>query len=222
MIEIQNLSKTYCTKDGQVVALKEVDLTIRKGEFVLLKGPSGSGKSTLLSLIAAFAKPTSGSVVIDSKPISKFSEDFASAFRRENIGFIFQHYNLIEGLTLLENLIAPLVVSKLSRASMLSRAREVASDFGIQKQLHRKVSSLSGGQQQRVAIARALINDPKIILADEPTANLDTTLVQEFIDHLRRLKSKGRTIVLATHDPLFYNLDLVDSAYEIKRGRLCF
>ncbi|SFV57215.1 ABC-type antimicrobial peptide transport system, ATPase component [hydrothermal vent metagenome] len=221
MIELKNITKRYKTATATVEAIKDISLHIKEGELVVLKGRSGSGKSTILSLIAALAKPTSGEVVVDGEHISKLSDDFASAFRLQNIGFIFQRYNLFVQMSVFENIITPLIPLGLPKEEVEARVKKVSKEFSIEEKLEQKVRYLSGGEQQRVAISRALINHPKIILADEPTANLDAKLSMEFIEHLKMLKDKKRTIVVATHDPLFFDLDFVDRIIELNGGILC-
>ena len=221
MIELRDITKTYKTPSGEVTAIKELSLHIKEGELIILKGRSGSGKSTVLSLIAALAKPTSGEIVIDGEHISKLSDDFASAFRLHHIGFIFQRYNLFTQLSVFENIITPLIPLNLPKEEVERRVEEISKQLAIEHKLEQSVRHLSGGEQQRTAIARALINHPKIILADEPTANLDTALSQEFIEHLKTLKDKRRTIVVATHDPLFFDLEFVDRIIELDGGKLC-
>ena len=221
MIELRDITKTYKTPSGEVTAIKELSLHIKEGELIILKGRSGSGKSTVLSLIAALAKPTSGEVVIDGEHISKLSDDFAFAFRLHHIGFIFQRYNLFTQLSVFENIITPLIPLNLPKEELTRRVEEISKQLAIEHKLEQSVRHLSGGEQQRTAIARALINHPKIILADEPTANLDTALSQEFIEHLKTLKDKRRTIVVATHDPLFFDLEFVDRIIELDGGKLC-
>ena len=221
MIELKNVTKLYKSSGGVVEAVKDLSLHINEGELVVLKGRSGSGKSTVLSLIAALAKPTKGEVIVDKERISKLSDDFASAFRLRNIGFIFQRYNLFAQMNVFENIITPLIPLKLSKKEVEVRVDEVCRRLSIGDKLFESVRHLSGGEQQRVAIARALINHPKIVLADEPTANLDASLSKEFISHLKTLKNKKRTVVVATHDPLFFELDFVDRIIELDGGRLC-
>ncbi|MEA2073230.1 MAG: ABC transporter ATP-binding protein [Campylobacterota bacterium] len=217
MIELKCVSKSY---ENSVVALNEVSLEFKEGELIVLKGVSGSGKSSILSLIAGLSKPTSGEVIVDGKKISKMADHFVSVYRRENIGFVFQKYNLISTLTVRENILLPLVPLNLPRVEQEKRVENVLSIFDISEKKNILVKNLSGGQQQRTAIARANINDPKIILADEPTANLDEKLSLEFIEMLQELKSKKRTIVVATHDPLFFELEFVDRVIELKDGEL--
>ena len=207
MIELLNVTKVYA---NATQAISNLSLSFNEGEVVVLKGVSGSGKSTVLSLIAALSKPTSGEIIVDSKHISKLPDHFSSVYRRDNIGFIFQKYNLIPDLSVQENILLPLVPLNLADEVLQSRLERVLESFSIAHKKDDKVRNLSGGEQQRVAIARAHIAEPKIILADEPTANLDAKLSLEFIEILRGMKSQNRTIIVATHDPLFFELDFVD------------
>ena len=216
MIKLVNVVKTY---DGDVKALQETTLEFQEGEFVVLKGVSGSGKSTILSLIAGLLKPTSGEVIVDGKQISKLPDHFCSEFRRDTIGFIFQRYNLIPTLSVRENILLPLLPKNLAKEEMQEKFQRAVQLFHIQHKEESLVKNLSGGEQQRVAIARANVNDPKIILADEPTANLDAKLSLDFIEIMRGLKASNRTIILATHDPLFFDLDFVDRVIEVKEGQ---
>jgi len=221
MIELKNITKIYeINKNDKVVALDDVNLKIKEGELVVLKGASGSGKSTILSLIAALSKPTSGEVIVDTKQISKLPDNFASVYRRDNIGFIFQKYNLIPTLSVKENIILPLVPLNPHAKDVKEKLDIVTNRFNISHKENAIVRNLSGGEQQRVAIARANINDPKIIIADEPTANLDEKLSLHFIEILRELKALNKTIVIATHDPLFFGLDFVDREIEVHNGKI--
>ena len=221
MINLKNIIKKYeINKNNIVTALDEVSININEGELVVLKGASGSGKSTILSLIAALSKPTSGEVLVDTKRISKLPDNFASDFRRDNIGFIFQKYNLIPNLSVKENIILPLIPMNLHVELIEEKLTRVLDMFKIEHKKDALVKNLSGGEQQRVAIARANINNPKIILADEPTANLDEKLSLHFIDIIKELKSQNKTIIIATHDPLFFDLDIVDTEIEIHNGIL--
>jgi len=221
MIELKNVTKIYeINKNNKIIALENINLKIDEGELVVLKGSSGSGKSTILSLIAALSKPTSGEVIVDNKQISKLPDNFASMYRRDNIGFIFQKYNLIPTLSVKENIILPLVPLNPDAQDIQKKLDVVTHRFNISHKENAIVRNLSGGEQQRVAIARANINDPKIIIADEPTANLDEKLSLHFIDILRELKALGKTIVIATHDPLFFDLDFVDREIQIHNGKI--
>lgn len=221
MISLINIVKKYeVNKNNIVTALNNINIEIKEGELVVLKGASGSGKSTILSLIAALSKPTSGEVIVDENRVSKLPDNFASDFRRDNIGFVFQKYNLIPTLSVKENIILPLLPMNLHVKEIQEKLSRVLKMFHIEHKANQLVKNLSGGEQQRVAIARANINAPKIILADEPTANLDEKLSLHFIDMLKELKAEGKTIVIATHDPLFFGLDIVDKEIEIHQGVL--
>lgn len=217
MIRLENVTKIY---EDDKVALDDVNCRFNEGEVIVLKGVSGSGKSTILALMAGLIKPTSGEVVVDGKKISRLADHFSSDFRRDNIGFVFQKYNLITSLSVRENILLPLVPLNLSKTELERRLERVVELFSIEDKKESIVKNLSGGEQQRVAIARANINEPKIILADEPTANLDAKLSLEFIELLREMKSANRTIIIATHDPLFFDLDFVDRVIEVSKGRV--
>ena len=221
MITLTDVSKIYeINRSNSVTALDNISLEIKEGELVVLKGVSGSGKSTILSLIASLTKPTMGEVIVNKKRISKLPDSFASDYRQEDIGFIFQKYNLIPTLTVEDNVLLPLVPTNPDEVEARSKLDRVMKQFDIAHKKDVVVRNLSGGEQQRVAIARAHINDPKIIIADEPTANLDEKLSLDFIEILRGLKASGKTILIATHDPLFFDLDIVDRMVEVKGGRI--
>jgi len=221
MIELKDVTKIYeVNKNESVRALFNINLKIKEGELIVLKGASGSGKSTILSLIAALSKPTSGEVLVDTKKISKLPDNFSSEYRRDNIGFVFQKYNLIPNLSVKENILLPLVPLNLDMQSMHKMSESVMRRFAIEHKQDVLVRNLSGGEQQRAAIARANVNNPKIILADEPTANLDEKLSLHFIEMLRELKASNKTIVIATHDPLFFGLDFVDREIHVHNGSL--
>lgn len=221
MIECKNLTKIFNkNKNDEHVALKNINLTFNTGEVIVLKGASGSGKSTLLSLIAALSKPNDGEVIVNEKRISKMPDNFTSLFRRENIGFIFQKYNLIPTLNVKDNIILPLIPSNPDEKLLENDINAVLEKFSIESKKNIIVKQLSGGEQQRVAISRALINNPKIIIADEPTANLDAKLSLDFIKIIEQLKSDATTIIIATHDPLFFDLDFVDRLVELKNGEV--
>lgn len=211
MIEIRNVVKSY---EGGKRVLDEFSLTVKEGELVVIKGKSGSGKSTLLWLIAALMMPDSGEIILNNKSISKLPDHFASAFRRENIGIIFQKYNLLEDLTVAQNVALPLLPSALSSKELDAKATLAMKAFHIEHKAHELVRKLSGGEQQRCAIARANVNAPSIILADEPTANLDEKLSLAFIEMLREMKQEKKCIIVATHDPLFFSLDFVDRVVD--------
>ncbi|MDY0123173.1 ABC transporter ATP-binding protein [Sulfurimonas sp.] len=221
MIKLKDVIKEYKVNNAETItALKDINLDIKEGELVVLRGASGSGKSTVLSLIAALSKPTSGEVEVDGDKISKLADNFASEYRRHNIGFVFQKYNLIPNLSVKENIVLPLVPMNLAQKEIDEKLGRVLKMFHIEHKAEQLVKNLSGGEQQRVAIARANINNPKIILADEPTANLDEKLSLHFIEMLQELKAEGKTIIVATHDPLFFGLSFADREIELHHGSI--
>jgi len=201
-LEAQNLSKVYNSDAGQVVALRDVSFTVKKGEFLAIVGPSGSGKSTLLNLIGAIDKPTSGKVIINGIEIFSLNTQEIAKMRNKLIGFIFQSYNLINRTSVIRNVELPAIVMGIDRAERRDRALKVLKVLGIDDKANYKPTSLSGGQQQRVAIARSLMNNPTIVLADEPTGNLDTKTGNEVFVLLKMLSHKfHRTIIMVTHNP---------------------
>ncbi len=215
-IVVDSVTKIYNQgSPKEVIVLKDISFEVKKGEVVLLMGASGSGKSTLLSLIAGFLKPTFGKVAVKGEVISKLPDNFATEFRRKNIGFIFQKFNLLEDLSVKENVLLPLIPLDMKTKQMDEKANRVLELFSIKHKANQKVSTLSGGEQQRCAIARAMINEPNIILADEPTANLDKSLSEEFIELLKDLKEMGKTILIATHDSRFEDLEFVDRKIDV-------
>lgn len=202
MIECRNIVKSYRNGNVETVALRGVSFSINTGEFVAIIGPSGSGKSTLMHILGALDVPTSGEYVLDGKPVSSLGESALSEIRREKIGFVFQAFNLLPRTTVLRNVMLPLLYSDISHEERERRAREALIAAGMEERLFTNLSNqLSGGQMQRVAIARSLINDPKLILADEPTGNLDTKTSHVVMETFRRLNAEGRTVVLITHEP---------------------
>jgi len=221
MIELKHLTKVFeLNKNNKIVAVNDINLEINDGELLVLKGASGSGKSTILSCLAGLSKPTTGEIVIDNDRISKLPDNFASLFRREKIGFIFQKYNLIPTLSVKENILLPLIPENIPSNKIKELLDKVMKKFKIDHKKDELVKNLSGGEQQRVAIARSQVNNPKYIIADEPTANLDKELSLHFIEILKELKNDGKTIIVATHDPLFFELDFVDSVIEISNGEI--
>jgi len=220
MIEFKNITKIYTENQHKILALDCINFSIKKGQTIVLKGASGSGKSTILSILANMTRPTSGEVVVGDTRVSKLSDDFSSQYRLDNIGFVFQKYNLISSLTVTENIVLPLIPTNPSEDYVASRLDYLLKLFDILDKKDIMVRKLSGGEQQRVAIARALVNNPDIILADEPTANLDDKLSNEFIKNLCELKKLNKTIIIATHDPLFFNNSIVDKIIEIKNGKI--
>lgn len=202
MIEVDNLSKTFKSGDTQVKAVEKVSLKLKNGQFASILGTSGSGKSTLLGLLGGLDRATSGQIIIDNKDITKFNESELIKYRCNKIGFIFQSYNLISNLSALENVMLPMEFKGTSKILRQERAKELLKEVGLNEdQIHRKPPKLSGGQQQRVAIARALANHPAVILADEPTGNLDSKTARNIIDLLYDLsRTQKTTIILVTHD----------------------
>ena len=200
LIEMNNVCKTYDMAGGTVHALDEVSLKIRRGEFVAVVGASGSGKSTLMNMLGCLDTPTSGEVKIDGCCVCSMSENELSALRNRQIGFIFQGFNLVPTLTALENVVLPLVYRKMPKKMRIKTAEDAIRSVGLWERRFHKPSQLSGGQQQRVAIARAIAAKPPIILADEPTGNLDSASGRDITDILLDLNRNGRTVVLITHD----------------------
>jgi putative ABC transport system ATP-binding protein len=203
VIKLENVVKIYRLGKVEVPALRGINLEIPRGEYASLMGPSGSGKSTLMNLIGALDRPTSGRVYIDGTDIARLNDDQLALLRRKKIGFVFQQFNLINKLTALENVALPMWFSGISRSRRMRRAKELLELVGLEERLHHKPSELSGGERQRVAIARALANDPEIILADEPTGNLDTASGMVVIELLEELNKLGKTLVVVTHDVEF-------------------
>lgn len=201
-LRVENLSKIYDTAAGRVVALDNVSFTIKKGEFVSIVGPSGSGKSTVLNMIGALDRPTSGKISVDGIDMFSMNDSEIATLRNERIGFIFQSFNLINRTTVLKNVKLPGLIAGMSHDVADFRATKILEALGIDDKKNQKPVNLSGGQQQRVAIARSLINNPTIILADEPTGNLDTKTGDDVFAMLKNLSHKfKRTIVMVTHNP---------------------
>lgn len=199
IIETEDLSKTYLMGKVEVPALRGVNITIEKGEFVAIMGSSGSGKSTLLNMIGMLDAPTSGKVIIEGVDVSEMDENEGADFRLNKLGFIFQFFNLFMELTALENVALPMQIVR--RKDFEKRAIKLLDMVGLYDRANHKPAELSGGQQQRVAVARALVNEPALLLADEPTANLDTKSSEQVINLLKELNKSGQTIVMVTHEP---------------------
>ena len=201
-LKVENLSKIFDSNAGKIIALNRINFEIKKGEFVSVIGPSGSGKSTLLNMIGALDRPTKGNVYIDGIDISSLNNSDVATLRNSKIGFIFQSFNLINRSTVQKNVELPSIISGLSKEERNRRSLKILDSLGILNKANQKPSNLSGGEQQRVAIARALINNPTIILADEPTGNLDTKTGEEIFKMLKLLSEKfKRTIIMVTHNP---------------------
>ncbi len=201
VIEIKKLVKNYKTDAGELEVLKNLDITIEEGEFVALMGPSGSGKSTFMNILGCLDKPTSGKYVLNGTDVSSMDKDGLSRLRNNVIGFVFQGFNLLPRINLIDNVALPLVYAGVDKAQRSEKALQLLKSVGLEKYATHLPSQISGGQQQRVAIARALINSPKLLLADEPTGNLDTKTSIEIMDIFSALnKQNGITIVLVTHE----------------------
>jgi len=200
MIELHDLSKTYRTADVETTALNRINLEIAEGEFIAVMGPSGCGKSTLLNILGMLDSPDSGSFNFLGDDIAQRSEKELASIRKQNIGFIFQSFNLIDELSVAENVALPLLYQKIPASERNARVLEVLEKVNIAHRADHRPQQLSGGQQQRVAVARAVVANPKIILADEPTGNLDTTNGEEVLEQLGKLNAAGTTIIMVTHD----------------------
>ncbi len=201
IIDLKNISKIYQMGETEVHALRNIDLSIYPGEYVALMGPSGSGKSTLMNIIGALDTPTSGTYYLKGSNVSEMEDDELAEIRNKEIGFVFQTFNLLPKLTALENVALPLVYAGIPKKERMQRAKEALKSVGLGDRLDHKPNQLSGGQRQRVAIARALVNNPSIILADEPTGNLDSKSSEEIMRLFDRLHAEGNTIILVTHEP---------------------
>ncbi len=201
ILEVKGLQKTYTSRLGgnKVEALKNVNFTVEKGEYVAIMGESGSGKTTLLNILAALDKPTGGTVILDGKDLSKIKESAQAAFRRDNLGFVFQDFNLLDTFSLEDNIYLPLVLAGTSYDEMRSRLEPIAKRLGIMDLLKKYPYEVSGGQKQRTAVARALITSPKLILADEPTGALDSKSTDELLTLFEKINNNGQTILMVTH-----------------------
>lgn len=221
MIELINIKKAFNQKrPNEYWALHDISLTLETGKVTALRGPSGSGKTTLLTIIGCLSRPTSGRVYFKGEDISALPERFLTELRRRSFGFIFQQFNLIKGLSAVENIILPAFPTGRPRAELITAANEFLARLQLGHRAQAKVEWLSGGEQQRVAIARALINDPEIIIADEPTANLDTALSREFMTILESFTASGKTVLLTSHDPLVVDSSAVHRVIGMRDGRL--
>jgi putative ABC transport system ATP-binding protein len=221
MIELKGIRKAFNQgRDNEYWALDGVDLHIEANQVTALRGPSGSGKTTLLTIVGCLSRPTEGRVRLHGEDISGLPERFLTEIRRRRFGFIFQQFNLIKGLTALDNIILPAYPTGRPRRELLTRAEELLAGLKLGHRRDAKVEWLSGGEQQRVAICRALINDPELLIADEPTANLDTHLAGEFMAILENLAAQGRTVLLTSHDPLVVESPVVNTVVDMRDGRL--
>lgn len=221
LIELQAVTKIYNQgQANEVIALDNVSLTVVENEMICVQGPSGSGKTTLLCIIGCIFAPTSGRATIGGKKISRLPDHFLTRYRRELIGYVFQHYNMIDHLTVLENITIPLIPLGISPSVRERTADRLLEKFGLSHRRKFTVNQLSGGELQRVAIARALVNDPPIIIADEPTAHLDRKLSLEVVDMLAALKDDGRTVVVTSHDPIVSAHPAMARIIEVRNGMI--
>lgn len=209
LLSARNISKIYELGDEKIVALNNISIDVYPGEFVAIVGKSGSGKSTLMHILGLLDTPTSGTLILNGKDVTKYKEKDLARMRNKEIGFVFQFFNLLPRTTTTDNVMLPLKYSKIPRGEWKKRATDMLIKVGLENRLHNKSNELSGGQKQRVAIARALVNEPSIIFADEPTGNLDSKTGDEIVRFFKDLNSQGKTIILVTHDD--------DLAKEAKR-----
>jgi putative ABC transport system ATP-binding protein len=210
LIEMRALTRTYQLGPQDIFALRGVDLIIDHGEYVAIMGPSGSGKSTLMNIVGCLDRPSAGHYILDGTPVEDMNDDELAAVRNKKIGFVFQTFNLLSRTTALQNVELPLVYAKIGRAERRDMAEEALTSVGLGDRMNHQPNELSGGQRQRVAIARALVNHPSIILADEPTGNLDSQTGSEIMTLFKELHRKGNTIVLVTHE-----FDIAEHAHRV-------
>ena len=221
MITLHDVRKVYnLGRPNEFAALQGISLSVEANKITVLKGPSGSGKTTLLSLVGCMSRPTSGRVHLQEREITSLPERFLTGIRQTTFGFIFQQLNLIQGVTTLENVMLPAYPSGEKHSVMKKKALALLDHFGISTKAHSKVEWLSGGEAQRVTIARALINNPLVVIADEPTAHLDTKLSNEFMETMAKLKEDGKTLLIASHDPLVFESPFVDRVINLRDGRI--
>jgi len=217
-VSAHSLCKAYQMGDLEVEVLIDVNLNIGMGKFVAICGPSGSGKTTLLNMISGIDRPTSGTMIVFGEDLTEKDEDFLADFRCKNVGFVFQSYNLVSTLTVAENIAFPMEWSRKQEKEVEERVAELLETLGLQQRANHFPAQLSGGEQQRVAFARALANDPQLILADEPTGNLDTNNGQKITQILQMLKANGKTVIVSTHDAQI--MQLADMTLCLEDGRL--
>jgi putative ABC transport system ATP-binding protein len=233
VIELSGITKSFNSGEpNQFTAVDNVSLVVNPQQITVLKGPSGSGKTSLLTMIGCMARPTSGRIFLhgiaaavpfqqdgmDSVEITSLPERFLNDIRRSTFGFIFQQFNLVKGITVLENVMLPAYPTGERRSDFRARALELLDQFSISRHAGQRIEQLSGGELQRVAIARSLINNPAIIIADEPTAHLDSKLSQELMEIVGRLKGEGKSVLIASHDPIVFDSPLIDSLVEMRDG----
>ncbi len=221
VVELIGVRKAFHEgRPGELWAVDGIDLAVAPGQVTVFTGPSGSGKTTLLTLIGCLARPTEGRIRLDGEEVSGLPERFVTDLRRRTFGFVFQQFNLIRGLSVLENVMLPAYPLAPHYPALRRRAERLLAHFGLGPRRDAQVEWLSGGEAQRTAIARALINDPPVVIADEPTANLDSQLSTAFLDIVAELRDQGRTVLLTSHDPLVYEAPVVDRIVAVRDGRL--
>lgn len=219
VVEIKNLTKSYGAKDFQTKVLKGISLTIDKDDFIAVMGPSGSGKTTLLNILSTIDKPSQGTVMIDGKDVTRISNKELAKLRKDKIGFVFQDYNLLDTMTLQDNIALPLALGGTPSKQILEKIRELAIAFGLEEQLRKYPYQLSGGQKQRGAVCRALITEPEIIFADEPTGALDSKAGRDLLECLRKVNDSGQAaILMVTHDP--YCASYAKDVYLLSDGMM--
>jgi putative ABC transport system ATP-binding protein len=221
MIELKDITKVFNDgKPNEHVAIDEVNLQIEAGKVTVLRGPSGSGKTTLLTILGCMARPTTGRIMLGDRELTSLPERFLTAIRRQTFGFIFQHHNLLKGIAVLENVMLPAYPTGERFSALKKRALGLLELFSLAHKASARVEWLSGGEAQRVAIARALMNNPVSIIADEPTAHLDTGLSLEFMDIIKDLRAEGKTIIIASHDPIIYESAIIDRVVSMRDGKI--
>ena len=220
MIELKQITKIYSAgKPGEFTALQNVDLHIDANSVTVFAGPSGSGKTTLLSIIGCMARPTSGRITVDGQETTSLPEKFLARVRRSTFGFVFQDHNLIKGISVMENTMLPAYPLGEDYKTLKRRSMELLAQLKMEAKADRRVEALSGGERQRAAIARALINEPAVVIADEPTAHLDKALTMEFLDIVADLAAHGKTVMIASHDPLIVDAHVVDRVVQMRDGK---
>lgn len=221
MIQLLNIKKVFNVgKPNEFIAIEGINLSIESHKITVFKGPSGSGKTTLLSVVGCMARPTAGRIFLGDREMTSLPERFLTEVRRKTFGFIFQQFNLIKGMTAIENVMAPAYPNGERYGSLRKKALDLLDLFGLSSKAFSRVEWLSGGEAQRVTIVRALINHPSVVIADEPTAHLDTRLSREFLEIMKTLNRDGKTILIASHDPIVHESEIVDRVVEMRDGRI--
>ena len=218
VIELKDIVKSYAMGDTTVYALNHLTVSFEKGKFTSIVGPSGSGKSTLMNVLGCLDRPTSGEYILEGKNIARYTDDELAHTRNARVGFVFQSFNLLSRLSAVDNVALPLIYAGVDLKERTERAEKALTEVGLGARLYHKPNEMSGGQRQRVAIARALINDPAIIMADEPTGNLDTKSTLEIIDIFEKLNHMGKTVIMVTHEPEL--ADMTQRILTIRDGKL--